>query len=287
MAVPQGFFVTDLDGTLATNVTATVDEGDRRALAALGEWGVIRVVATGRSLESLRRVLPPSFPVDYVVFSTGAGVARWPDGEILLARNLEGDALGAIAHELDRLGADFMAHDPVPDNQHFRWHRRSATNVDFARRLERHAHCCRPWDPADLPRSASQFLVIDAVAGSSLLHEAIEARLSAYAVTRATSPLDGITTWTEIFAAGVTKGSGCAWLAERLGLPDGTPRVAVGNDYNDMALLQWSSLAFVTADAPVAVRHMGETVPVAGQGAVRRAIAQAFAFLPGVADALR
>lgn len=276
MTPPNGIFVTDLDGTLATNVTSVVAAEDRAALDALGERGVVRVVATGRSLASLRKVLADDFPVDYVVFSTGAGVARWPDGEILLARNLEGVALGAIAAVLDGLGADFMAHDPVPDNHHFHWRQRNRRNADFERRLSRHVDCCRPWNDRAMPRAASQFLVVDAIPGSAALHDAIEARLPDFAVTRATSPLDGVTTWTEVFAPGVTKGSGCAWLVDRLGLGPESPRVAVGNDYNDLALLRWASHPFATADAPAALRALGGEVPEAAQGAVRAAIQRAF-----------
>lgn len=276
MKSPTGIFATDLDGTLATNVTSVVAAEDREALAALGGKGVIRVVATGRSLLSLRKVLPADFPIDFVVFSTGAGIARWSDGALLLARNLEGPALAAAARALDELHADFMAHGPVPDNHHFHWRQANAANGDFARRLSRHRDCCRPWDFARIPASVSQFLVVDAIPGSALLHDAVAARLPELAVTRATSPLDGVTTWTEVFAAGVTKGSGCAWLADVLGLPAGAPRVAVGNDYNDLSLLRWASRAFVTADAPAEVRALGESVPDAALGAVRRAAQLAF-----------
>ena len=46
---PTGLFVTDLDGTLLRS-DRTFAADDLAALRRLGECGVVRVVATGRSL---------------------------------------------------------------------------------------------------------------------------------------------------------------------------------------------------------------------------------------------
>ena len=66
---------------------------------------------------------------------------------------------------------------------------------------------------------------------------------------RATSPLGGAATWIEVFPAAASKSRSSAWLAERLGL--GAAEVlAVGNDYNDLDLLEWGGTSFVVGNAP-------------------------------------
>ena len=54
-----------------------------RYLVELGRRGRLRVIATGRNLFSARKVLPPDFPVDYVLFSSGAGIMDWPAQRLL------------------------------------------------------------------------------------------------------------------------------------------------------------------------------------------------------------
>ena len=64
--------ITDLDGTLL-NSGRIVSPENRRALERLGELGVVRVIATGRSLFSFNKVIERDFPVDYLLFSSGGG----------------------------------------------------------------------------------------------------------------------------------------------------------------------------------------------------------------------
>ena len=64
---------TDLDGTLL-NSDQHPGRRDLEMLHRLGEQGIVRVIVTGRNLFSLSKVLGDDFPVDYVIFSTGAGI---------------------------------------------------------------------------------------------------------------------------------------------------------------------------------------------------------------------
>ena len=68
-------------------------------------------------------------------------------------------------------------------------------------------------------------------------------------IIRATSPFDHASTWVEIFPAGVSKATTGRWLCEFLGVPlDKT--MAIGNDYNDLDLLEMSPHPYVVANAP-------------------------------------
>ena len=68
-------------------------------------------------------------------------------------------------------------------------------------------------------------------------------------IIQSTSPLDLTSTWFEVLPAEASKGQAAAWLANKLGIaPD--KALAVGNDYNDLDLLEWSGQAFVVANGP-------------------------------------
>jgi hydroxymethylpyrimidine pyrophosphatase-like HAD family hydrolase len=71
----RGLFVTDLDGTLLRS-DRTFAQSDLKALHRLGELHIIRVIATGRSIFSFNTVVDSALPIDYVIFSTGAGAER-------------------------------------------------------------------------------------------------------------------------------------------------------------------------------------------------------------------
>ncbi|MDX1435151.1 MAG: HAD hydrolase family protein, partial [Gammaproteobacteria bacterium] len=82
--------VTDLDGTLLDS-SARLGPVNRGALERLGEHGVLRVVATGRSLHSARLVIDRDFPIDYLVFSSGVGIVRWPEEDPLVHHHMRAD----------------------------------------------------------------------------------------------------------------------------------------------------------------------------------------------------
>jgi len=76
--------VTDLDGTLFQR-DRRPSPRNLRTLVKLGRRGRLRVIATGRNLFSARKVLPLDFPVDYLLFSSGAGIMDWPAQKLLRA----------------------------------------------------------------------------------------------------------------------------------------------------------------------------------------------------------
>ncbi len=77
---PCGLFVCDFDGTLLRSDRSFSDV-DLKALIRLGELGIIRAIATGRSIYSINTVSISALPVDFILFSSGAGIIlhpRWP-----------------------------------------------------------------------------------------------------------------------------------------------------------------------------------------------------------------
>ncbi len=255
---PRAMVVTDLDGTLL-NASHRIGPADRQALLALGRGGVCRVAATGRNLYSLRRVLTPEDPFDYVIFSSGVGVLDWPRQELIRATVIEPALARRCAAALAARGASFMAHEPVPENHRFAFHEAAPEPTDFRRRCEVYAPYCRVWSPEDrFAQGVSQFVVV--LPPDLRRFERLAEAMEGLSVVRTTSPLDGVSLWMELFAAGTNKSGASAWLAARLGVAAGDT-YALGNDFNDLDLLEWAAHAGVTANAPAELARRFPRMP--------------------------
>ncbi len=243
-----GMLVTDLDGTLLGG-DRRIGTEDHAVLRACAEHGIVRVVATGRSLYSARRVLTESTPIDYLVFSSGAGIIDWQSQDLIRAQHLGPGQVAAVAEALAAADLSFMLHAPVPENHHFRFRRGSERVPDFERRLLMYRDFARPMTTLhECPERASQFV---AVTANGLLGHLTELRnaLPGLNVVRTTSPLDGHSLWIEVFPAAVSKAKAAAWVAAREGVPE-SGVVGVGNDFNDLDLLRWAHRSFVVGNAP-------------------------------------
>ncbi len=263
--------VTDFDGTLLGSDGSLAGD-DLAALRSLGDHGILRVIATGRSPFSYRRAMGGrSLPVDIIVFSSGAITARMPDLEILESHVLTAaETRFAVEVCLDH-DVDFMVQDPPPGNHCFSW-RRGPGSPDFERRLSLYEGFTRKL-PRDLHRlgPATQLLVVLPSPDAAGIAEEITRSLSGYSVIRATSPLDGDSLWLEIFPGGVSKSAACAHLARERGI-DPEEVLAVGNDYNDLDVLRWAGTGFVTGNAPGELRAEFPVVAGNDHGGVAEAV---------------
>jgi hydroxymethylpyrimidine pyrophosphatase-like HAD family hydrolase len=244
--------ICDLDGTLLLR-GAPFEASDVEALHAVGARGVVRVIATGRALATARKVIPAGFPIDYLVFSSGAGILDWGSQALLVSHTLQPEeaelAVGAfLAHELD-----FMIHAPIPEQHVFQFHRTGKPNADFDRRLARYAAHGRVFEHHAARSPASQLLAVCPRGDPEEPFETLKRELPGLSVIRATSPLDGRSMWIEAFAPGVSKSQASAWIAQAKGVAR-ADTWAIGNDYNDWDLLSWAGRAAVVQDAPAAMR---------------------------------
>ena len=245
---------TDLDGTLL--------QSDRKAsarsletLRALGRKGIWRTVVTGRSHMSARTVLSDTFPIDFLITSSGVGIFDFRDQTLVESHSLSAGVVRRVTGYLIDGGYDFMVHAPVPDNHTFEYWEQNEHNPDFLRRRQNSAEHCRRLNPG-CPENgrASQFVVVcPANADPWRTHDALSNALEDLSVIRTTSPSDHQSTWFEIFPKQVSKARSAARLCERLGV-DGGRSAAVGNDYNDSDMLQWCGFPFVVRNAPEPLR---------------------------------
>lgn len=268
---PSGLFVTDLDGTLLRS-DRTFSESDLSSLRRLGEHGVVRVVATGRSMFSFKRVEAPGLPIDYLIFSTGAGVAEHPGGKIMRRASLEPTEVCRACDVLRELRLDFMVQRPIPDTHVFGYVTLNSSNPDFETRIALYRPFAFPLDGeiSSFGPATQVVAIVPPDRAQEALAE-VRHRLADLTVIRTTSPLDGRSTWIEIFPTGVSKSRTAQWLASRLSIPR-TRTLSVGNDYNDLDLLEWAQTRFVTANAPADLRQRFPAVASNNHAGVSEAV---------------
>lgn len=252
--------VTDLDGTLLP-ANRVFSPPDVRTLSELRHQGILRIIATGRSLYSAESVIPPDFPIDYLIFSSGAGILHWQTRTLLCTHKLVTTDIQRTSRLLQAYNLDFMIHYPIPDNHRFVFHATQCPGPDFQRRYQRYQQFSAPLMNPSQPglQTACQFVAIDPRPGESSCYAAIKQHLSNLKVIRSTSPLDGMSTWIEIFPASVSKGLASDWIARQHRiLPDAA--LAIGNDYNDLDVLEWAGLGCVVRNAPLDLQQQYKTV---------------------------
>ncbi len=249
--------ITDLDGTLLNN-RGKVSEIDLYTLKKLGQNKVFRVIATGRSLFSFKEVIPPDFPIDFLIFSSGGGLMNWQTQTMLETAELTQEEVQYCTEILMAHEIDFMIHEPIPENHKFFYYSHGCINPDFQRRIQlyenystefvKENHCYKP---------ATQVLGIVPENGADII-EKLRKLMPELTVIRATSPIDGKSTWIEIFPQNVSKGHTSLLLADRLEI-DRTEIAVLGNDYNDIEMLGITDNSFVVRNAP---KEMKETYQV-------------------------
>jgi Cof subfamily protein (haloacid dehalogenase superfamily) len=265
-----GIFFSDLDGTLLRSDN-TLSAPDRTALQDLARHGIVRVIATGRSLRSFCDVIEPDFPADYVIFSTGAGVARLDGCEIIKKSTLNREEIMRTVSILRQASMDFMLHQPIPHNHLFAFEANGSTNPDFETRVNLHKQWACPLKQLETWSEATQFVAILPPWRDTSVIDDIRRELARLSVIRATSPFDHQSTWMEIFPGRVSKGSAASWLGSRLGLPQ-EASMAIGNDYNDLAILQHAAHSYVVANAPEELTRRFATVASNNDNGVAQAV---------------
>ncbi|NLO43983.1 MAG: HAD-IIB family hydrolase [Candidatus Cloacimonetes bacterium] len=241
--------VADLDGTLLPN-RGKLSDKTINTLGELKEKGILRVLATGRSLYSLRQALDEDAPFDYVIFSTGAGILNWQNQELIHSQNLDNKQILEAHKILEEHEIDYMLHNSVPDT-HLMHYRAKVGVKDFWDRVELYQRYACEFDPKLVQNIefATQYLAIVEPENHELLFEGLKQRLLPLKTIRTTSPLDFKSFWIEIFAPKVSKGHAIIHLAESLGHGVDDCMV-IGNDYNDLDMLEVCPNSYVVANSP-------------------------------------
>ena len=239
--------ITDLDRTLLRDDNSVSAE-NYEALKRFRKKGNLIAVATGRNIFSVNQVLKDDFPIDFLIFSSGVGIMNWAKKKIIYENHLNENEIKSVIKILISHKVDFMVHDVVPYNHKFFFWKWENFNPDFERRLKLYEkHCQFLKKPQDI-KKASQFIVILSEDSITKFNE-IKSEIKFLKVIRATSPLDHKSIWLEIFPRTVSKGKAAKWLCNFL-LINKKNTIGIGNDYNDIDLLDWTTRSYVVENAP-------------------------------------
>ncbi len=267
MQMNQQLFVTDFDGTLLKD-NKTVSWKDIDTFKRLKERNVLIAVATGRSFHLFQKALSAmedavgkfDLPVDYVIFSTGAGIMDLTSNSLIYKRVIDHLAVKKITTYFDSCRIDYMVHKAIPDTNTFFYKSFNNHNEDFTARLGLYKQFAKPF-PAYFKDfgHATQVLGIIPHTEASYTADVIQEKLSDFSVIQATSPLDHKSSWIEVFHKDVSKSQAVSWLSHRLGIMNKNI-TSIGNDYNDEDLLLWSGHAYVVSNAPDYLKSRFHTV---------------------------
>jgi len=250
--------ISDLDGTLLLLPSAEISDSNISVFHDLGRAGICRVIATGRSLYSAQKVIPEDFPIDYLIFSSGAGVYDRSSNEIIRTIDLDADKVKHAAEVLISVDVDFSIQFTIPDNHKFIYYSTGRENPDFKRRLDLYRKFAKPMDTDKIDNiAACQLIAI--LPDDPVLFENIKKRIKGLKVIRSTSPLDGRSIWMEVFSPLVSKAKSIEWLCTRNNI-NMDLSVGVGNDYNDLDMLTWTSDSYVVSNAPEELRQRFKVV---------------------------
>lgn len=253
---------TDLDGTFLKN-DRSISEPNLLALKQLGDRNITRVVATGRNLRKVREVIPDDIPFDYIIYSSGAGVFDWKRKQHLFNQNIGKEAAQSLARFFIREKLNFHAFFPAPEN-HNHWYFRGENHCEeFERYFQFNKAFALDLNENEIPDSeVCQFLLIipEDTEQFGLLKIQIEGIDDKIRVIRTTSPITQGYIWVEIFHRTVSKGNGVKQICDWLGI-DKKDTFGIGNDYNDLDLLEFTGFSFLTDNAPPAIKSFYPTVP--------------------------
>lgn len=249
--------VTDLDGTFLKN-DRSISNKNLEALKLLGEKKIIRAVATGRNLKKVIEVLNNHVPFDYIVYSSGAGLYDWKEKTNIYNQNISIETSSKLLQFFIERKLNFHAFHPSPEN-HLHWYFRGENFCEeFERYFDFNLNFASELNLKQLPKTElCQFLVIikeddKLFAEMKNLIESISPEIR---VIRSSSPITKGYIWIEVFHRSVSKGNGVKQICELLNIGQ-NETLGLGNDYNDLDLLEFTNYSFLTENAPHEIKHL-------------------------------
>ena len=238
----------DLDGTTITHA-GVLRPAVREAVQAVAATGMHIVVATGRSIVATTPILNAlGLSTGYVVCSNGAvtlaldpdepqgyqileTVTFDPAPALALLRDSWPDAVIAV----EELGVGFKVSAPFPDGE-----------LDGELRVV-------SWD--ELVADPVTRVTFRSPTGTSEDFEELAERIGLHEVNYNI----GFTAWMDINPEGVSKGSALELLRRRLEV-EPMHTVAVGDQRNDLEMLQWAARGVAMGNAPEEVKAVADEV---------------------------
>ena len=255
---PPRLLALDVDGTL-TWPGVGPDSDVIRSLHGLAELGVTVVVATGRggyATAEIARELPDSA---YAVLNNGGIVRRVSDRYVLRARHMTGAAAAAVLGVYRDCGmAGIWVESPFAGGRYLcdgAWWTHAPTRLYLSTKLP----IIRPMPSTAIAAPAVEVFAFgdrEAVADAERrINDELDEAVSTVSWWSERLGAGGL----ESLPAGGPKGEAVAWLAGELGI-DASEAVAVGDDRNDIEMLQWAGRGVAMSHAPPDVQAAADEV---------------------------
>ncbi|HXV62414.1 MAG TPA: HAD family hydrolase [Vicinamibacteria bacterium] len=247
----------DLDGTLLDSAKR-IPADNLSAIEEISGAGIAVAVVSGRRFSSLRRLLAPLQPA-YVVANSGAIVREGLEGAILRRRMLP----RAAACEILRFAREFPMEPVVHDGPNGEGHiilRSSARDLPSLKRYLGERQPNAQWvDDFRLLRDPVQIGFTDGVdsirAFEKALRHALAPRGLGFATAR-TEYADEDFALLDVLSEEATKAVALEFLASHLGITL-EETIAIGDNWNDVEMLERAGLGIVMGNASSALRAHG------------------------------
>jgi len=253
---------TDLDGTFLKN-DRSISARNIEALHILGSKNICRVVATGRNMQKVNEVIHPGVPFDFIVYSSGAGIYNWKENVHIYTQNMSGESANKLIEHFVHKNYSFYAFAPAPDNHNLWYYKGLRDCNEFNFYLKSHNDFARPLpENIKIDNDICQFMLIIPEDENIFFHlkSEIESICSEIRVIRSSSPVTNGYIWVEVFHRSVSKGYGINILCNLLEIhPKET--CGIGNDYNDIDLLEFTACSYITENAPAGIRNRFTVAP--------------------------
>lgn len=248
----------DLDGTLL-NVAREIPEANLRAIEAAVREGVVIALVTGRRFPSVRRYLTPLGPETFAVANSGAIVRQGLEGPILRRSLLPRECADRVLELADEAGMEPVIHDG-PDAEGHLVLRTSARSVAAMGRYLNQTSPPPIWvESLRVDRSPVQIGFTGGVNEMRSFETALALGLSASghraSLARTEYPDEDLALL-DVLGVEATKGKALVFLATLLGI-DLSSTMAVGDNWNDLELLETAGLGVIMGNADPELRSRG------------------------------
>ena len=248
----------DFDGTLFSHRNKCMCPKTLEALRTVPP-DCLRLIVTGRNLAALEREITEDTPVDYIVTGSGALTMKWPTKELVAAHNLSPSFTRLLAAMWISQKQSFCLLEKPPNSHHCFAYVGENPLDDFIQRNAKYAATTKYLERIeDLPPVDdnsglfAQFVTMaeDENTFRQLKKSVLDMpQADKIRVVQTTSPMSGNCFWLEVLPATVGKSMAIASIAHAHGISQ-QQCLGVGNDFNDIDMLEWCGKGVLVADAP-------------------------------------
>jgi hypothetical protein len=263
MHPPVRLVAIDMDGTLLPNDAQTVSRRNAQALRAAQQAGITVTIATGRRMAYTVPLLEGlGLRADTPLLTSNGAVIRTLDGQLIDRCHLEARVARGVCGLLRPFGAMVFTFDR-PGRGELVLEDLEQVHGRIALWVETNRNAIEVFKPLELAFNDGEDPIQGMVAGHlSRMREAEQAlKASEWSgsceCVRTEYPARDLSIL-DLLPRGVSKGWALEQLAARLGV-DRKETMAIGDNWNDVAMLKWAGQGVMMGNAAGELRAMAKT----------------------------